>query len=454
MNLKINISTLIFNVLPRRILLLICSCLVVLFGCTDYLFPPQPPENIEKKYLSVNKEDSLVAIASDPVLKRETSDPDRYGYRLRQRERQELMNRLESFQNQMLNDQNDDLAKVKADRLPPKITIFEPKMPRAAKLTHNEKKLRVRGKAIDSSGILEVLVNGKYTDLNESGYFLARVPLRIGDNRINVTAEDLEGNRSTETFTIQRVSSSLRKPVVKNPLENTGRYYALLIAVEDYEHPSVSDLDNPVKDARRLKTVLEQEYRFDQIKLLENPDRREIITSLGGLRSKLTQKDSLLVFYAGHGFWDEGIEQGYWLPSDAEQNNPVDWISNGTLRDYLRGIKSRHTLVISDACFSGSILKTRSAFAKAAPVFQQLHKLPSRKAITSGTLNEVPDRSVFLEYLIKRLQQNEEALLTSQQLFSSFRVAVINNSPNQQIPQYGDIQQAGDEGGDFIFIKR
>ena len=101
MNLKINISTLIFNILPRRILLLICSCLVVLFGCTDYLFPPQPPENIDKKYLSVNKEDSLVEIARDPVLKRETSDPDRYkGYRLRQRERQELMNRLESYQNQ------------------------------------------------------------------------------------------------------------------------------------------------------------------------------------------------------------------------------------------------------------------------------------------------------------------------------------------------------------------
>ena len=316
------------------------------------------------------------------------------------------------------------------------------------------KVVRVRGKATDPSGVFEVLVNGKEAELNEQGDFKAEVRLRVGNNQINVTAEDLEGNRATETFTIQRVSSSLRKPVVKNPLENTGRYYALLIAVEDYEHPSVSDLDNPIKDARRLKTVLEQEYRFDQIKLLENPDRREIITSLGGLRSKLTPKDSLLVFYAGHGFWDEEIKQGFWLPSDAEQNNPVDWISNGTLRDYLRGIKSRHTLVISDACFSGSILKTRSAFAKAAPVFQQLHKLPSRKAITSGTLNEVPDRSVFLEYLIKRLQQNEEALLTSQQLFSSFRVAVINNSPNQQIPQYGDIQQAGDEGGDFIFIKR
>ena len=82
MNLKINISTLIFNILPRRILLLICSCLVVLFGCTDYLFPLQPPENIEKQYLSVNKEDSLAAIARDPALKHETSDPDK-AYRLR-----------------------------------------------------------------------------------------------------------------------------------------------------------------------------------------------------------------------------------------------------------------------------------------------------------------------------------------------------------------------------------
>jgi len=34
------------------------------------------------------------------------------------------------------------------------------------------------------------------------------------------------------------------------------------------------------------------------------------------------------------------------------------------------------------------------------------------------------------------------------QLFVSFREAVMNNSPNT--PQYGTIQNAGDEGGDFI----
>jgi hypothetical protein len=42
--------------------------------------------------------------------------------------------------------------------------------------------------------------------------------------------------------------------------------------------------------------------------------------------------------------------------------------------------------------------------------------------------------------------------MTSQQLFDSFRQAVINNS--MVVPQDGVIAEAGDEGGDFIFVKR
>ncbi|UCH15074.1 MAG: hypothetical protein JSV22_03690, partial [Bacteroidales bacterium] len=83
---------------------------------------------------------------------------------------------------------------------------------------------------------------------------------------------------------------------------------------------------------------------------------------------------------------------------------------------------------------------------------QRLYNLPSRKAMTSGTLKEVPDRSIFLHYLAKRLIENEEEYLPSEQLFASFKPAVLNNSNN--IPQYGEIKNAGDEGGDFIFIRK
>ena len=72
--------------------------------------------------------------------------------------------------------------------------------------------------------------------------------------------------------------------------------------------------------------------------------------------------------------------------------------------------------------------------------------------MTSGTLTEVPDRSAFVEYLVKRLESNQQKFLSSEQLFSSFRIAVINNS--DVVPQYGEIKDVGDEGGDFIFVRK
>jgi len=72
--------------------------------------------------------------------------------------------------------------------------------------------------------------------------------------------------------------------------------------------------------------------------------------------------------------------------------------------------------------------------------------------MTSGTLTKVPDRSAFIRFLVERLQSNEEKYLSSEQLFSSFRMAVINNS--DVLPQYGVISNVGDQGGDFIFIKK
>jgi len=73
--------------------------------------------------------------------------------------------------------------------------------------------------------------------------------------------------------------------------------------------------------------------------------------------------------------------------------------------------------------------------------------------MTSGTLKTVPDKSVFIQYLIAGLKQNESAVISADQLFFNLRVAVIHNSPNNQLPQYGVIFGSGDQGGDFLFIR-
>ena len=125
---------------------------------------------------------------------------------------------------------------------------------------------------------------------------------------------------------------------------------------------------------------------------------------------------------------------------------------NSTIRDYLRTVDTKHTLLIADACFSGGIFKSRKAFTYAPKTIQELYINPSRKAMTSGSLKEVPDKSVFLLYLNKRLSENTKPFISTEELFSSFKTAVMNNSPNT--PLYGEIKDTGDEGGDFIFVKR
>ena len=195
-------------------------------------------------------------------------------------------------------------------------------------------------------------------------------------------------------------------------------------------------------------------YSFEpeNITLLRNANRADIIRTLDKLSYQLTPRDNLLIFYAGHGFWDENKETGYWLPADAEEQSSVNWIRNSTIQDYIDDIDTRHTLLITDACFAGSIFKTRGAFQDASMAVNKLYSLSSRKAMTSGNLKEVPDKSVFIEYFLKRLLNNDKKYISSGELYNSFRDAVLNNSPN--IPQYGVIQDTGDEGGEFIFIKR
>ena len=234
------------------------------------------------------------------------------------------------------------------------------------------------------------------------------------------------------------------------------KYYALLIGINNYQDETIQDLDHPVSDMQQFQRVLQAQYFFppENTIALENPTRDEIITAFDVLSKKVTSKDQLLIFYAGHGIWDGRMQQGYWLPSDASKDSKARWLSNSTVRDYIGGIRSKHTLLITDACFSGGIFKERAVNFNNGRAIFEMYKLPSRKAMTSGALATVPDKSVFVKYLIKNLENNSNPLLSTEDLFRTFKIAVINNSPNGQVPQYGTIGQTGDEGGDFIFLRK
>ncbi|WP_316811052.1 redoxin domain-containing protein [Pedobacter heparinus] len=357
-------------------------------------------------------------------------------------------------------------AEVNADHTPPVIAITEPEVTRGLKVVQSGSRVLISGTATDESGIKSVEVNGIAAAISETGNFFASVPLTMGDNQLKVRATDRKLNSAVHEFVINRSSnkpdpSPNPQPVPVVPVNaavtNTeGKYYALIIGIQDYNDESITDLDQPVADARSLQDVLLSNYTFDKenISLLANPTRSEIFRSLETLSRKIKKEDNVLIFYAGHGVWDAGRKQGYWFPSDAGRDDRASWVTNADLKEYISAIPSKHTLLITDACFAGSIFKSRAVLTGAPRAIKELYEMPSRKAMTSGTLKEVPDKSVFIEYLVKRLTQNSAKYLSAERLYSSFRDAVINNSSNGQVPQYGEIREAGDEGGDFIFIKK
>ncbi len=203
-----------------------------------------------------------------------------------------------------------------------------------------------------------------------------------------------------------------------------------------------------------LKNILLKKYTFDEgdIHLLLNPSYEDIDVAFESLISKVTSDDLLLIFYAGHGVFEEKTKIGYWLPSDATKKNKAKWYRNSALVENIRAINSKHTFLIADACFSGGIFKTRAPFNNASLAINDMLKRRSRKALTSGSLETVPDKSIFMKYLLKTLEENQNLYLTTEDLYDEINHAMKNNSAIK--PAYGEIQDTGDERGNFVFQQR
>jgi hypothetical protein len=305
--------------------------------------------------------------------------------------------------------------------------------------------INVKGILIYVDNVLQKQTNFNKTEFRSATPeipFEETLQLKEGKNIVKVVIESNVGSNTSDFI------------ITYNLFESKN--YALLIGVQDYDDPKITTLAEPVNDASKLYNTLITYYTFDKenIILLKNPSKSEIIGALYKLKNNLTSSDNLLIFYAGHGVWDESMQTGYWLPRDAYKDNPVNWLPNSELKGYIRGIQTRHTLMITDACFSGGLFVSREAFRETPSAVYELFKTPSKKAITSGTLNIVPDKSVFMKYLIKYLKENNQKYLSTSQLFYSFRDAVVNNSPIKQLPQFEVIRETGDEGGEFIFIHK
>lgn len=240
-----------------------------------------------------------------------------------------------------------------------------------------------------------------------------------------------------------------------------GNYYALIIGIDNYKG-QWTPLKNAVSDAKAIDLLLKSKYKFDYLKELYNEQatRMNIIKELEWLVQNVKPSDNLLIYYSGHGEFNQALNKGYWVPVDATAASTSYFISNSDIQTFLGGIKSKHTLLISDACFSGDIFRGNTVsipFEESDKYYAKVNSVSSRKAITSGGVEPVLDggkegHSIFAYYLLKSLTSNSKKYYDASQLFDNIKIPVLNNS--DQSPQFNAIKNAGDEGGQFIFLKK
>lgn len=322
------------------------------------------------------------------------------------------------------------------------------------------------------AGLKTLSINAKSHPINEKGLFKVLLPVNAKRKPIKIVAVDNQGKRAKIEFEL--VQSTKPRAIKVGGFSNSekqqvsgslGNFHALVIGNNNYTQYPL--LKTAVNDAKSVAAVLSNKYGFRTTTLV-NANRFMILAALNRLSKKLSEKDNLLVYYAGHGELAKNKQAGFWLPVDAGRSNKKKWIPNSAISDVISSMPVKRVLVIADSCYSGSL--TRSSLAQMDDSASNSERLTwlramaksrARLALTSGGLKPVADEgtnnhSLFANALLNILSDNND-ILEGQRLYNLLFAKVSIGAESMQLtqePMYAPIRHAGHESGEFFFMPK
>ena len=335
------------------------------------------------------------------------------------------------------------------DHNPPQILVSNPPNITNDRYRYSQDFISIKGIVVDDSGVRSLKINGIETPLKENGNFVLHLPLAMGDNHVNIETVDVNDNIAVKKFVITRKNLDGEEYDVAK-----AKNYLFVVGINEYE--SWPKLNNAVKDANDIASTLMSHYGFDfsNVVMLKNEQatRSNIYKSLRSLIEQITPQDNVLIYYSGHGYYDELLNEGYWVPVEGKVGSTGDYLSNSDLLKIIGTMNSQHTFLIADACFSGSLFSdSKRGYA------DNVEKFRSRWGLASGRLEVVSDGSLnqnspFTSTVIEFLKNNEKEKFVASELIQYVKVKVAEKA--DQTPLGNPLKGAGDEGGEFVFYKK
>ena len=245
----------------------------------------------------------------------------------------------------------------------------------------------------------------------------------------------------------------------------SGQDYALFFAVSNYENDGLTDMEQPIPNARAIAKELKQRFGF-KTEIVEDPTLAEIQAKLADYQrrydnGRLPREGQLFIFFSGHGVKDYG--NGYFLPADADPDQVITTgLAYNIWRPFMDGINCKHILVAVDACFSvtfdpswqsmgddeGMRFKRKGEYSEVERILSNHKQYPSRLFFTSDAQEDiVPGRSNFARKLLDGLANSYSTTpyLTAEELFAGY----IKKA--QPTPNAGDFGK-DDVRSNFLFF--
>lgn len=241
-------------------------------------------------------------------------------------------------------------------------------------------------------------------------------------------------------------------PPAQAAAETVRRRHAVLIGNNQYAQP-IPPLETPITDVSAIAELMRTRFGYDA-RVVRNAGKAAIIEALNDIAAVARPEDSVLLFYAGHGYLIDEVKMGYWIPVDASVKTAKGWISNNDISKLLAAIPARQLILISDSCYSGTLTKEQKVIQGKELKPEEILRQRSVLVLSSGADEPVSDEgkdghSIFAWNLIKTLQASG-SLTPGAQIWNVVSKDVSKEYPQQ--PQYGAVVSAGHvEGGDFLF---
>lgn len=348
------------------------------------------------------------------------------------------------------------------------ITITKP-APKRGAATIERAEVDIEGIVNWSTPVKAVLVDGKVAELRDAGGFRHTSMLKAGLNSVEIVALTADGRTHEKTLEFMFEGD-------KKALEGEGKRYAVIIANETYERSRTGfdALKTPFEDADAIGALLTGKYGFvTEAKtpdgkmfplLLKDATRRDIETVLYKIGLVAGEKDTVLIYFAGHGIYEETTTIAFWVPSDAEAGVPISYLSASTISEAVQRMQAGKVIIISDSCFSGALLRggpdagAKIDDADRERALLRLSQRRTRILISSGNNEPVEDlggqgHSVFARALITGLEDMQHDAFSARELYDGYILPLVIANADQE-PQYRPIDRAGHEGGDVVFVRQ